>query len=204
MKISKRYRQFKQDHQGAALLEFAIAAPVLFLILFAAIELANFVYMDQKLKNATYNVLNIVNDQLNLNEAQLPTIARIVPQVVKPYTLSNSQYKVVITAVRKDVLGAADPYIEWQWPRNGVTTSRFIWDEDGSKEDNAVSPEMLNDYVFTDGDQLLTVEVNIVYRPIFDTLATRSLLGLNNQWLSFFATSRPRPGAYDLSPYGNL
>lgn len=201
MKYSSRIRQLIKDREGVALIEFAIAAPVLFLILFAAIELANFVYIDQKLKNANYNVLNLINNQLNLNETQIEDIASIVPQVVRPYFLNSAQYKVVVTAIRRDLIGDPTPYVEWQWPRGFNEASRFAWKEGRPNSENTVTPEQVNYYSFAAGDQVITVELQMQYRPLFNASATRRILGLIGSNLYFYSSGRPRPGVYDLSPY---
>ncbi len=186
--------------RGVAFIEFALAAPFLILLILGAIEISNYIYATQKVQNASYNVLNLINLQNNLTSGQLDRIAEIVPGVVEPLPLDATRYAVYVTAMQKDA--GADPYIRWQHPYGNLSAgpSRFEFDEGGGRLGNPVSSETLKGYPFSDGDQLIAVEVYMLYEPLLRSNAIGGLFGMRGDYMYFFAAARPRKGAFQFEP----
>lgn len=193
-------RRFARDKEGSVAVEFAFLAPVLLLLTFGLIEAANYLYAGQKVKNATFNILNIINLQENVSTEQLEAITEIVPQVAEPIRLPDDDYQVIVTAMQLDRLPAEQgeydgPYVLWQESHGGaLAESRFDFTDGASRDTNAVDPADVNSFVFARGDQLIAIEVFARY----GALLASSFIGAQD--FSVFATSRPRKGAFQFRP----
>lgn len=202
MKIFRRkIADLIRNQHGVAMLEFAFALPVFIFLTLATIEISNYIYANQKAQNAAYNVLNLVNLQYNLTNGQLDRIAAVVPGVVTPLPMAEGQYTVYLTAMQKDT--EDDPaYIRWQHVygplENGA--SRFEFTKGAAKADNPVPPEAVKGYQFTDGDQLIAVELYMFYEPLVKSDIIGSLFDMRDDHMYFFATARPRKGAFQFDP----
>lgn len=192
--------QLRRDQEGVAFIEFAFAFPVLMLLILGAIEISNYVYANQKVQNASYNVLNLINLQYNLSNSQLDSIAKIVPEVVMPLPLDETRYLVYVTAIQKDPETA--PYIRWQhiYGNEAAGTSRFGYNEGGSIQGNTVSEESLKGFPFSDGDQLIAVEIYMFYEPLLRSDMIGGMFGMRDDYMYFFASARPRKGAFQFNP----
>lgn len=186
--------------QGVALIEFAFAMPVLVFLTFAAIEVSNYIYANQKVQNAAYNLLNLVDLQYNLTDGQLDRIAQIVPGVVEPLPLLEGQYLVYVTSLQKDP--GLPAYIRWQHVHGptDIGASRFDFDDAATSTDNLVQAEAVKGYDFVDGDQLIAVEVYMYYAPLLKSDIVGGLFDKRGDYMYFFATARPRKGAFQLDP----
>ncbi|GEM_PF-1336792 len=201
MKISNLYLRLRRDRSGSALIEFALALPVLLLLFFGTIEIANFVYASQKAQSAAENIVNIINLQNNVSTSELESMSAMMPRIVRPFLISDLQYQVIVTAMQRDV---SEPYGYIRWQKSfgmGGGASRFIYKENGSKQENRVDLHDLDGFAFSPGDQVLVVETYMYYQPIFDNTFTQSMLGLQNSYL-YHSTppTRPRTGKFQFHP----
>lgn len=182
-------------------MEFALGMPIFILLFLGAVELSNYIYTNQKIKNGAYNVLNLINQQMNVSREQLNTISAIVPDVMRPLPMPADGYVVYVTAIQRDSNGDG-AYIRWQntFGNESAGPSRFSFSGEGLPGANPVTADQVRGFEFMEGDQLISVELYAVYTPFIDTAATRSLLGLEDGYIYFFASARPRKGAFQFAP----
>jgi len=190
-----------RDVRAFSMVEFAIALPIFIIILLGTVEISNYVYSNQKLQNASYNLLNLINVQENISSEQLDSIARIVPEVVYPIETTAADYTVYITALQRDV-GGVDPYVRWQhvFGAEANGDSKFEYDASKTKEENPVSGDALRGFTFAEGDQLIAVELFMRYTPLMGGQLIDDLFGVKNHFMYFFSSSRPRKGSFQFNP----
>lgn len=187
MKIFKTtlslFSHFRRDSSGAAVIEFALIFPILTFIFFGTVELANFVYAGQKLQSASDNIVNIVNLQDDIsNEAQLESIASILPSIVRPLIINDDEFSVIITVIQRNI-GEDFAHVAIQ-PTfgGGPTVSDFSFNAAGDTEANEASLADLN-FTFEEGDQVIIVESYMRYESILSNSLSSEIFGLQNGFM---------------------
>lgn len=194
--------RLRRDERGAIAIEFALTLPLFVLIFMSMVVFSDFIYAQQKMKNAAANVLNLVNSELEVSIDELHSMMQIVPEVAAPISLEPEDYRVVITAIQRD-LGDDHAYIRWQEAEGPLTygDTQFPYLPGGDEDDNEVTPEQLNGYELFEGEQLIAVEVFMLYDLIVDSPLAQNLLDLNNNnGMRHMVVARPRTGAFQSIP----
>lgn len=195
-----RFRLLSKDTQGNAMIEFAFVVPILMLLLFGTIELSNYIYATQKVESAGDNIANIIGQQDNISTAQWEKIAQILPQVMRPFQVQDTQYQVILTLMQQDV-GDTFSYIMWQKEYGAnLGTSKFSYTNGGDKFVNTLPPNAVDGFVFVEGDQVLVVEAYVIYQPLI-SIPTNISFGLTGGSVYYQSPiARPRSGAFYFNP----
>ena len=162
-----RLRTLWQRREGSALIEFAIAAPVLLLIFVGITEVSRYLLFRDKLQSAASQMLDIINQNSNVNQVSLDNLFTVLPDMMSPY-ISNDAQIIVTQIVKPKAVGArtCQPVALWQYPR-----------AENSKVATSSGTVAKTSYVdLTDGDNLMAIEIYVNYMPFFDNTLSRSLV----------------------------
>lgn len=188
------------------MIEFVLTFPLLLIIFVGTVEISNFVYANQKAQSAAENILNIINLQDDVSTPQLAVMAEMLPRIVRPFEVETSEYRVIVTAMQRDLEGAGSAgnfgYVHWQKEFGGAAGgSRFYYDENGTPLQNRVQAGALEGFIFFPGDQVLVVETYMKYEPILDIELMERMLGLRESLIYYVSPpSRPRSGKFQFHP----
>lgn len=176
------------------LIEFALALPLLLLLLVGTIEISRYLLFQEKLKSAATQMLDIITQGTsNVSADGLNEVFSVLPQMLLPYSANNAQ--VVVTQIVRppDVNGKECKAVAlWQY---GPATSRIAAGE-GDVAD-------VKDIWVTAGDNLMSLEVTAEYIPLLDTSLTRELLG-GVTGLYTASYGHTRYGAFTMKPSGSV
>jgi Flp pilus assembly pilin Flp len=199
------FKSFKKSCEGVAAIEFALVAPLLCILLLGTIEVSNFVYADIKTRSALTTLTSIFDQQEQLISSDIKTITEIVPKILEPITITAAEYVVIITSIQQNKPEEANgvpkvnfPYVFWQETHGNASllTSDFTYNKGAGDEANRVSATALRDFTFSDGDQIIFVEIAMKYNPLTTGGYAPKTLSL----LSHKFFSRPRKGSYAMRP----
>ena len=182
-------RRFRCNESGVALIEFALILPFLMIIFYGTIELTRYIQMIQKMDNATSALTDLVNRNFNLSNDSLQKIANAAPAMLQPF--SSAGVGLIITAIQHDA-GTTQPTTKWQRPYFAAPASKIS----AGKNNRPNLPQL----ELQERDQVITVELFLVYKPILNIAVTQSLLGLENNSVYRMNVARPRYGAFELEP----
>lgn len=175
-----RLRRPLADRAGAVMAEFAIATPVLLVLLLGGVDLSRLIILNQKLDRVASGLGDLVAQADEITQSQMNQIFDATTHVTSPYDF-NTSGKVIITSM--SVSGGV-PRINWQSSGGGgLTVASRIGTGAGS---TVVLPQGLT---VTGTDTLIAAEVFFEYEPLF---GLGMVHGAELYHRSFF---RPRVGS---------
>ena len=148
-KLRKFFR--KLGDRGVALVEFAIALPVLIFLLLTGIEVGRYTLMHLKMQHASFIMGDIVTRDKNLTQNDLDGFFSAIQHVTTPFDFEQDGVVIVSGISRNE--GEANAKVRWQRMGAGnlVAVSDF-----GAPVANAVLPA---GFVLGEGESLIVVEV---------------------------------------------
>ncbi|MEJ0009617.1 MAG: TadE/TadG family type IV pilus assembly protein [Alphaproteobacteria bacterium] len=115
-------RRFRHSPAGAALIEFALVAPLLLALLFGAVEFGRYVLITQKVEKSGYTLGNVLTQYTAADIAQQSTFDGVFNQyatVMAPYGSDPATQRVIFTSVTKD---PSDHQVKIDWQKSGGGT----------------------------------------------------------------------------------
>lgn len=186
-------RRFARDDTGVALIEFALAASFLLIPAFVGIvEVSRYIQMSEKLDDATANLLNAINQNYTVNDAQIAYFADSVPTMVAPFAADG--WTAIITAVNKGPQPTCKLYALWQSTKSDKNTAQKSTSQIAAGSGSRATIPGMSD--LDPNDQVLIVELYLQYHPIIDSDYVRKMIGLNERGMYRVAVARPRYGAF--------
>lgn len=182
--IRARLARFRRSERGLAALEFALAAPLLGMLLLGGYDLSRYIVIRGGVDKVGFSVADVTSQYEELTSTQLKQVFVATGQSLKNYT-SGSTGVTVLTSV---YLNASNvPTVRWQ-----CYSSASAWKSKiGAKGQAAnISTGVLADA----NDNLVFAEVYYNYTPIFKTFFKN---GFDIYTQSLF---RPRLGELTASP----
>lgn len=142
--------------QGNVVVEFALALPVLLMMLLASAELGRFVLLNQKIDRVAITMSDLVARAETINETELDDIFNAATHVAEPFDLGSSGRVIISSVINADGEGAT---VAWQ--RSGGGT--FIKaSEVGAEGETADLPE---DFAVREGETAIVSEVFFDFEP---------------------------------------
>ncbi len=162
--------------------EFALAAPVLILLLLASAELGRFVLLHQKVDRVAVTISDLVARAETISESELDDIFNAAVQVAEPFDLTGRGRVLVSSVINADGEGAT---VAWQRGGGGSFVSSS---EIGVEGGSATLP---NDFDVREGETAIISEVFFDFEPFLSSLI------VSPQLLYRRAHHRPRLGTLD-------
>ena len=184
----RRSREFLADFhsrrhdRGNVVIEFALALPVLFLMLLASAELGRFVLLNQKIDRVAITMSDLVARAETIHEDELDDIFSAAVHVAEPFDLGGRGRVVISSVVNTDGNGAT---IAWQRSGGG---SFIQASEVGAEGENADLP---GDFAVREGETAIVSEVFFDFEPFLSELIVAPRVVYRR------AHHRPRLGTLD-------
>ncbi len=104
-------KKFASDRGGNVLVEFAVAMPVLLLLVLGSVEMGRYILLNQKLHNAAATMADLTARFETLSAAQVDNLFAATGQLVNPFDLDTNG-RVIVSGVSAAVPN--DPRVFWQ------------------------------------------------------------------------------------------
>ena len=146
---------------GNVAVEFALAVPVLLMLMLASAELARFVILHQKMDRVATTISDLVSRAETINESQMADIFTAVGEVAYPYDLADLGLVIVSSVVNPDGNG---PVIAWQRSGGGgySATSQV-----GTEGNDAT---LSGDFEVREGETAIIAEVYFDFTPFLSEM----------------------------------
>jgi hypothetical protein len=175
------FDRFCRDH-GNVVVEFALALPVLLLLLLASAELGRFVLLNQKIDRVAITMSDLVSRAETISESDLDDIFNAAAHVAEPFDLNGRGRVVISSVINEDGEGAT---IAWQRAGGG---SLIAASEVGTQGGAADLP---NDFAVREGETAIVSEVFFDFEPFLsETIVAPQVIYRR-------AHHRPRLGTLD-------
>ncbi len=190
-------RYFISNRRGSALVEFALAAPLLLTLFFGVVELTRFIVIMQKVERASYSLSNIVIQYLpaqdpavnilgeisedNMNNSVFPQLASIM----NPNNAAGDLRAIVSSVVNTAATAPPVITINWQIAGGGTFTNADTFSVVNGLAPSAINssvrdttatftPEIMADLAnMQQGENIIVVEVFYNYQPLVSDILTR-------------------------------
>lgn len=161
-------RRFARDARGVAALEFALIVPLLLMLYFVTMEVAQAIEVNKKVGRAGSMVADLVTQQQEMSKTELESIMRIGEATLQPY--NRSQIDIEITAI--EVTNDATPKIQVVWSRKLVNGTFSAGAAKGTAAD--IPPKLT-----IKGSFLIRARSSLGYKPVISWVASdKATLGL--------------------------
>lgn len=154
-------QRFRQDTRGIAMVEFAICAPVLMLLLLGSLEGSRYLIINQKQEKIAFTVADVVAQSTDLTTAGIDQLLAATQDMMDPFTFGANGI-ILITSVTKNV--GQNPVVNWRYSGGGTltgTTSAI-----GNIGATAVLPA---GFTLNDRDNIIIAEVFYRFTPIYSS-----------------------------------
>ncbi len=145
-----------QCDRGNVVVEFALALPVLLMMLLASAELGRFVLLNQKIDRVAITMSDLVSRAETISEAELGDIFNAAAHVAEPFDLGGSGRVIISSVINADGEGAT---IAWQRSGGGS----FIKASDVGTEGGAA--DLPEDFAVREGETAIVSEVFFDFEP---------------------------------------
>jgi hypothetical protein len=146
---------------GNVAVEFALAVPVLIMLMLASAELARFVIMHQKMDRVATTVSDLVSRAETINEDEIQDIFTAVGEVAYPFDLGTLGVVIVTSVVNPDGDG---PVVAWQRSGGG---SYSATSQIGVEGDPAT---LVGDFDVREGETAIISEVYFDFTPFLSEM----------------------------------
>ncbi len=156
------------DRTGIAAIEFALIAPLLLIMYFLTMEVAQGIETNKKVDRAGSMVADLVTQQTTVNTAALDAIMAIGEATLQPY--NRSKPTIIITAI--ELSNDATPTVKVVWSRK---LADGAFSAGPASDDTTTVPDSLK----IKGSFLVRVESALAYAPVITWAAdAKPVLGL--------------------------
>jgi Flp pilus assembly protein TadG len=173
---------WKLGSAGNVAVEFALALPVLMLLMLGSAEMARFVILHQKIDRVAVTMSDLVARAETISESELDDIFEAAEQVAEPFDLPNLGIVIVSAVTNEDGTG---PTVAWQ--RSGAGSASHA-SQLGTEGDPAT---LTADFEVREGETAIIAEVFYDFEPFLSELIVEP------QTLYRRAHHRPRLGTLE-------
>lgn len=190
MPRSSLLQRFTRDASGIAMIEFAIAVPVLLFAFFALVEITRFVQYKEKLESSATQILDIIDQNQNVTAAGLDNLFEALVPMLSPFDASET--RIVVSHVVRPPLTSGPhckPVITWQYGAVGQ-----------SRIGRRGQPADTRSITVQPGDHVMVIEVVGIYTSMFDNEMVGVLMQNLTGEIYRRNYARPRYGAFRIDP----
>lgn len=186
--FKKIAENLKSRQEGVAMIEFALAAPVLVGLLLSSIDITSYLVAHQRVSRASYTMSNLLTQMdKGLSESQISDMMLALDEVSKPFSISEDGVATMTAVIGKDDgAGGLEYSVAWQRCYGPNAHSNRFGDT-GSTVDETDIPAST---IVTDGQILVVTEVDYTFTPML------GFLPLDGQ-IQYEASFRPRRGTIE-------
>lgn len=183
------YSIIRNNQKGVALTEFAVAAPILAILLMGTIDLAVFLAAHQRISRSAYTMSNLMTQMdEGLSESQVSDMMLALDQVSRPFNISDDGVATVTAIIGEGTDGSAPDSLEIAWKRcYGANSSETKFGATGSTVPDGVIPDNM---IATTSQIVVVTEVSYDFEPILGFLPLEGAI----EYESYF---RPRRGTIE-------
>jgi Flp pilus assembly protein TadG len=177
--------QVNHSRRGIAATEFALALPVLIVMLLGALDLTRFMLFHQKIERISYSTADVVSQAQSITANDLNNILKAASQIMLPAPFTT-QGVVIISSVYKPV--GQPTVIRWQYKGGGtLNRNSKVGVTNGA-------PTMPGGLILNDRDNVIVAETYYTFTPMFAGSAVPA------QEIYRTALFKPRLGALTTPP----
>lgn len=148
----------RRDARGVAVVEFALALPVLMTLFYGTIEVTRYILIVQKVEKLAHSVADVTAQSQTVTIASLNQVMSAASDIMSPFTLSTNG-KVIVSSLYR-APAAANATVNWRYEGGGTLTATSQIGAVGS------IPVVPGGFTFEERDNIIAAEVSYQFSPL--------------------------------------
>ncbi len=149
---------FLANRQGIAVVEFALALPVLMTLFYGTIEITRYILITQKVEKLAHSVADVTAQSQTVTLASLNQVMAAASDIMNPYTLSTNGRIIVSSLYR--AAGVFNASVSWRYTGGGTLSAASKLGALGS------TPSMPAGFTFEERENVIAAEVFYQFSPL--------------------------------------
>ncbi len=161
LQFGRMMRRFGEAQQGIAMVEFALALPVLMTLFYGTIEVTRYVLITQKVEKLAHAVADMTAQSATATTATLNQVMAAASDIMNPYEM-NSNGRIMISSLYR-AAGATDATVSWRHEGGGTLSATSTLGAVGS------TPVMPTAFAFEERENVIAGEVYYQFSPLISS-----------------------------------
>jgi Flp pilus assembly protein TadG len=158
---TRPFRALGRAQQGIAMVEFALALPVLMTLFYGTIEVTRFVLITQKVEKLAHAVADMTAQSATASVASLNQVMAAASDIMNPYAMDTNG-RIIISSLYR-AADATDATISWRYEGGGTLTAASQLGVVGAV------PAMPNAFTFDERENVIAAEVSYRFSPLISS-----------------------------------
>lgn len=154
-------RRFLLAQQGMAMVEFAIALPVLMTLFYGTVEVTRYILITQKVEKLAHSVADMTAQSATASAASLNQVMAAASDIMSPYTVGVNGRILISSLYRAP--NTVDAKINWRYEGGGTLSAISAL---GAV---AATPTMPSAFTFDERENVIAAEVYYRFSPLIST-----------------------------------
>jgi Flp pilus assembly protein TadG len=150
-----------RDMRGIAVVEFALALPVLMTLFYGTIEVTRYILIVQKVEKLAHSVADVTAQSQTVTVASLNQVMAAASDIMSPFTLSTNG-KIIVSSLYR-APAETDAVVNWRYEGGGTLSATSQIGTVGS------IPVVPGGFTFEERDNIISAEVFYQFSPLITT-----------------------------------
>lgn len=156
--IQRLLTRLRLHEGGIAIVEFALALPVLMTLFYGTVEVTRYILIAQKVEKLAHAVSDLTAQSTVASAASLNQVLAAATDIMNPYAMTTNG-KVIISSLYRTV-GAPDASINWRYEGGGSYAASSALGPVGA------TPAMPAGFTFDERENVIAAEVFYQFSPL--------------------------------------
>lgn len=162
MTIKHAYAHLWRNQSGVAMVEFAVALPVLLTLVYGVIEITRYILITQKVEKLAHTVSDLTAQTKNATTTDLNQVLEASAHIMEPYSLGANS-RIIISSLYRPAGTSSIPNVNWCYRGAGSMTVTSAIGGLGTV------PTMPGGFTFAERENIIAAEVYYRFSPLINT-----------------------------------
>lgn len=161
LQFGRLMHRLRAEQQGIAMVEFALALPVLMTLFYGTVEVTRYVLITQKVEKLAHAVADMTAQSATATTATLDQVMAAASDIMNPYTMSSNG-RIIISSLYR-AAGETDATVSWRYEGGGTLSATSTLGAVGA------TPVMPTAFTFEERENVIAGEVYYEFSPLISS-----------------------------------
>ena len=154
-------RRFAKAERGIAVVEFALALPVLMTLFYGTVEVSRYILITQKVEKLAHSIADVTSQEQTASAATLDQVMSAASDIMSPYTMTTNG-KIIISSLYR-APSTTNATVNWRYQGGGSYAATSLIGAVGAV------PSVPGGFTFDDRENVIAAEVFFQFSPLIST-----------------------------------
>ena len=150
--------QFLRAQQGVAMVEFALALPLLMTVFLGTVEVTRYILITQKVEKLAHTVSDVTAQSKTVTNASLNQVVVAASDIMKPYSM-NTNGRIIVSSLYR-APSATNGVVNWRYQGGGTLSATSKLGLEGA------TASMPSAFTFEERENIIAAEVYYRFSPL--------------------------------------